>query len=149
MIGVSKKFDRTLYELADKTARDITKPLIKRLFQFDCEDNPDKYGVDLLAYKDGTLVNFVECELSGVWDNEPFPYEFVRLPERKGKFTNLMRPTYFVMINRTRTKAIVYSSDKVKISSLREVSNFYNRTGEFFFHIPKSEVMEVDLIDSK
>lgn len=147
MIGVRKQFDKQLFELVDKAARDIVKPLMKELYNLDCQDNPNKYGVDLLGYEDGKLINYIECEMSGVWKEGPFPYTHVRLPERKGKFCILDKPTLFVMINKTRTRAMIYSSDKVLRAELKEVSNAYIRSGEYFYCIPKEQTMEVDLID--
>jgi hypothetical protein len=70
----NKRFDKELFDKYDKMGRDIVKSFIGQ-WGLIAEDNPDRYGVDLLLYADGELKGCAEVEVRNSWKTIEFPYE--------------------------------------------------------------------------
>ena len=68
-MGARKRFDKKLFEENDPKARAIAK----KFFGTDSlvlEDNPNRYGPDLMQIENGEHIGFVECEVKLVWKEE-------------------------------------------------------------------------------
>lgn len=137
-MGEYKKFSKTLFRQNDPKSRRIVKEyFLKNKIQL--EDNPNKYGVDLLA-KDGSLQ--VEVEHRLVWDDVEFPYSDINVPERKAKFF-VENHICYVILSRDYSHIGMIDGETLRkyltSETLRESSNKFIKQGEMFFKVPKSE----------
>lgn len=134
-----KKFDKELYEQNDAKARAAAKEILK---DYNVIDNPRKMGVDLIVLdktKLDKVLFYVECECKRVW-KDTFTYDSVQFPERKLKYTQLERDTYFIMFNHDFTQYLVVKGEDLASSPLEIVPNKYITYGEKFFKVPLSKV---------
>lgn len=135
-----KKFSKKLHEQNDKKAREIAKEFFSK-YGYELRDNPDQYGVDLLAYDEtGEHVMYVEVEIKRVWKSGEFPYGSVQFPERKWKFCNLDKPTAFFMLSNDCKRALLVTGKDLVASPLKPVSNVYMKKNENFFQVPLNKV---------
>jgi len=63
-----KKFDKKLFDKYDLAARTVMKFWLEDR-GYSVKDNPDPYGVDLIAIKDGN-VSWVEVEVKDAWKGD-------------------------------------------------------------------------------
>lgn len=138
-----KRFDKSLYDNNDSTARTAGKKYW-RSFSYQAEDNPDRYGADLIV-NTGWEVFYSEVEIKRVWSGPLFKYDTLQIPERKRKFTVLDMPCMFLVLNNEQTHAFVCSSDLLSKSPVVEVPNKYVYKGEMFFQVPVSELLYVTM----
>ena len=138
-----KRFDKNLYDSNDSTARTAGK-IYWRSFSYQAEDNPDRYGADLIV-NTGWEVFYSEVEIKRVWSGPLFKYDTLQIPERKRKFTVLDMPCMFLVLNNEQTHAFVCSSDLLSKSPVVEVPNKYVYKGEMFFQVPVSELLYVTM----
>lgn len=135
-----KKFDRELYEINDKLAKEcVTKIVDKRKYKI--VENPKKRGVDLLVYNKGKHVFNIETEIKRVWKDKQFKYDSVQFPERKEKFCKLEVPTLFVMWNADQSAYLVVTDKELLNSPRVEVPNKYCFKEEYFFQVPLDKVV--------
>lgn len=147
MKGSYKKFDKKLHQENDAIAKRLTVDLVKKAFGLDSHQNTDQYGVDLWLIRNGQVIAYAESEIKLVWNTHNFPYQSVQFPERKGKFTNLDKPTLFVMINGLKNRALTVWSKDLKTSPLVEVPNKYKAENELFYQVPLNLVTFYDIIE--
>ena len=81
-------------------------------FGYDCIENPDEFGVDLLVEGKGRKFS-CEVETKTGWHGSEFNYPTLRIPFRKQKFTD-DRVTFFVLNNARSHAAVVARNDVVK-----------------------------------
>lgn len=99
-------------------------------------------GVDLIVLDKNKLdkvLFYVECERKTVWKDK-FAYADVNFPERKLKYCQLDKPTYFIMFNHDFSEYLVVKGDDLAASPLEIVPNKYITYGEKFFKVPLSKV---------
>jgi hypothetical protein len=138
-MSVRKRFDSALYEENDRIAKEFVKNALKGT-EYQVIENPKKRGVDLLLYKDSQHVANVECEIKRVWKTTDFPYESVQIPERKTKYTELEKPTIFVMLNNDQSAYAAIPQQTLLNSPKKEVPNKYVYKGEMFYQVPVNTV---------
>lgn len=131
-----KHFSKADHEKYDEVARSSAKSFWAR-HGWTVEDNPDTYGVDLIAEKDGKRV-YVEVEVKRGWHGPTFQYDTMHLPLRKHKF--LDKPTKFMIFNNSLTHAAVISRKAIKNAPVSVVPNQKVSIGEKFFDIPVDDV---------
>lgn len=140
-----KKFDRELFEANDTAARHAVTRYILATSDVTVENNPDKYGVDLLVT--GGLMDYaVECEIKRVWKGEDFPWDTLQLPERKAKFIRAGVPVEFWILNNELTHAMVIQTDVLLSLTPVEVPNKYVAQGEKFFQVPIDRCRKLRLL---
>lgn len=144
-MSVKKRFDPALYEENDKIAKEFVKNLLKGT-EYQVIDNPKKRGVDLFLYKDSQHIANIECEIKRVWKESKFPYDSIQIPERKTKYTELEKPTVFVMLNNDQSAYVAITQKALLASPKKEVPNKYVYKGEMFFQVPVGSVYFNDLI---
>lgn len=144
MTSTRKRFDPALYAENDKLARDFVKNLLAGS-EYTITDNPKVRGVDLFLHKDGVHVANIECEIKRVWKTPEFPYDTIQLPERKTKYTELNKPTLFVMLNNDQSAYLAIPQQVLLASPKKEVPNKYVYKGEMFYQIPAANVIFNDL----
>lgn len=144
-MSVRKRFDPSLYAENDNIAKEFVKNTLKGS-EYQVIENPKKRGVDLLLYKDSQHVANLECEIKRVWKTENFPYESVQIPDRKTKYTELEKPTIFVMLNNDQSAYLAIPQKVLLESPKKEVPNKYVYKGEMFYQVPVNNVHLNDII---
>jgi hypothetical protein len=137
MIGAYKKFDAALFDNNDPKSREVVKSYLASN-GIPVNDNPDKYGVDLIS-SDGKIK--VEVERRLVWKSVEFPFNEINIPERKAKFFKDQSVAYVIVsVDYTRIGMIQGKTltDFIKTDNLKENPNLYTSRGEMFFKVPKS-----------
>lgn len=84
-----KKFNPELFALHDARARAAACQYFSTSGGFfEVIDNPDQYGIDLLAYEFMSLKAKIEVEVREVWkpEHKRFPFPTVHILQRKLKF---------------------------------------------------------------
>ncbi len=137
MLGKHKKFSKSLHRKNDPRSREIVKEYLNKN-GIQVEDNPNKFGVDLIS-EDGTLQ--VEVEHRNIWQSEDFPYEEINVPERKAKFFVQQSVSYVILSKDYSHIGLIDGKEIMKHiidDNLKMVSNKYIKQGEYFYKIPKS-----------
>src|SRR5271163_1725084 len=117
-----KKFDQELHDKSDIPARIKAKTIIADL-GYIAIDNPNKHGVDLIVYdSDDEHVCNVECEIKNSWVGDSFKFPNVNMLERKTKFCNLNRSTYFMLFNKDLSNYLVIKDKDLIVSPLEIVA---------------------------
>ena len=141
----NKSFDKDLFDTYDKMGRDIVKSFVGQWGMI-AEDNPDKYGVDLLLYSDAGLVACAEVEVRNSWKTVEFPYEDLNVPHRKKKLLeNNELDTWFFSINASGSALFFCKGEDVLDSDVKESRNKYVYKGEHFFKVPLDKLTHVVL----
>ena len=138
-----KVFQKDVFDLHDDPARSAAKQFWERL-GYDCKDNPDEFGVDLLVSGKGKKF-VLEVEVKNGWHGTTFHFDSLHLPARKAKFLN--RSIKFMIFNYSLTHAAVVSHSAVVNAPVIEVPNIYVAKGERFFDIPLSAIHFVPILN--
>lgn len=149
-MSVRKRFSKSLFDDNDEIARNAVDKL-KHHFEVDeFRDSETRYSVDREGWKSNKHLINVEVEVKHNWKRgmKTFPYDTIHLPQRKGKYLELDRPTHFVIFSSDMEGAIVFSDDTVKqFAELKEVPNKFVPKGELFFNIPVDKTSWLKLGD--
>lgn len=137
-----KVFQQNDFNKYDEAARAAAKRFWSSV-GYDCEDNPDDYGVDLVVTGQNKMF-FCEVEVKTVWHGVQFKYPTIHLPVRKAKF--LTKPTQFMIFNNSLTHAAIFGRKVVLDSPCVEVSNVKISHGEKFFDVPFEKATFVQTI---
>ena len=137
-----KYFDKYQYALHDAYAKEVAREFWIKL-GYNCTENPDEYGVDLLTEGKGRKFG-CEVEVKTGWHGPEFNYPTLRIPFRKQKFTD-DRVTFFVL-NSGRTHAAVVSRQKLIKSPVVQVKNKMLPMGDYFYEIALEEAEFVNLL---
>jgi hypothetical protein len=135
MIGERKKFSKTLHSRHDPKSRSVVKEYLARR-GIKVHDNPDKFGVDLIA-EDGTLQ--VEVEHRLIWEGPDFPFSEINVPERKAKFFVENSVAYFILSRDYTHIGMIDGKTLMKYlidENLKESPNKYVRENEYFYKVP-------------
>ena len=139
----SKPFSQDLHDEYDERGRNAAKQLFKR-WGIELRDNPDKYGVDLIAYKDGKMYGCVEVEVRDAWKGN-FAYDTLNIPYRKQKLLNTPENNCLVAFNADCTQAFIANDWTVLFSQIEEVKNKHMDKGELFYKVPINQLRLVTL----
>jgi len=99
-----KPFSRDHYDQDDSAKYQVVKWL--RNSGHEAQVNPERYGIDVLANKDGVDYKY-EVEVKHNWKGETFQYTTLHYSDRKRKFLDTPDNTYFVTLNHERTHALL------------------------------------------
>lgn len=144
---VTKQFSADLHDKNDERGREAAKRLFKR-WGLELKDNPDKYGVDLQAYKDGELYGNVEVEVREAWQGD-FKFDTLNIPHRKRKFFEKDGRNCLVAFNSDLSQAFICDDWTVLFSNIEEVKNKYVENGEMFFKVPVNQIKLVQVYGTK
>jgi hypothetical protein len=103
---------------------------------YQCDDNEDIYGVDLVVEGKGRKFN-CEVEVKQTWHGLNFHYDTLHIPVRKAKF--LTDPTTFMVFNAGLHRVAVVGRKAVREAPKVEVPNREIAFGERFFDVPVSQ----------
>lgn len=129
-----KPFSQKLCDKYDEPARNFVKTIYKNLAII-AQDNPDKYGVDLVLYKDGIKIGYAEVEVCVGWNAPMYPFKTYHVPVRKAKFFNLDMPTEFWAVSNTLSRALHIDGNVILNSKQIIVPNKYVLSNERFFDV--------------
>lgn len=130
---MSKPFDPGLYDADDPAKYTVIDWLHGN--DFYAWVNPDKYGIDLLAFKDWMDYGF-EVEVKHNWVGEEFPFKTVHFSARKQKF--IAPNNYFTMLNDDRSCVLVVSGPTLLYSSVVSKDTKFT-SDEQFISVPLKE----------
>jgi len=140
-----KQFDKSLHDRYDEPAKDFVKNYYNEQ-GIKAVDNPNKYDVDLILYKDTIKIGYAEVEVCAGWTGAIYPFKTYHIPIRKSRFFNLDLPTYFFSISNTFLQALYINGDEILSSPIIEVPNKYVPKLELFFDIDLSKMTHNKLI---
>lgn len=132
---MSKPFDPGLYEDDDNAKYAVIDWLHTN--EFYAWVNPDKYGIDVLAFKDWLDYGF-EVEVKHNWKGEEFPYNTVHFSARKQKF--IAPNHYFTMLNDDRSYVLVVDGPTLLYASVISKETKYT-SDEQFIAVPLNSCM--------
>lgn len=134
-----KQFSQRLFDENDVNARHAVERL-RHYFGIDeFRDSKNVYTIDREGFRSGNHVLNVEVEVKHNWGQgtTQFPFRTIHLPQRKEKYFDLDKPTYFVIFSSDLKGAIVFSDRTVKEHAmLKEVPNKFVAEGELFYDVP-------------
>jgi hypothetical protein len=127
-----KKFDQALHDKYDPPARAAVTKWVQAAWNMQAKDNPDQYGVDLIAYRDGIQVGFIEVEVRN-WS--PCPFNTIHVPVRKKHMLEVPN-TLFFALTKDLGHAYWITGDKPLIYKTVEMKD--NTKHEAYYDVPKS-----------
>ncbi len=142
-MSMNHKFDRDIFDECDLKARAWAKHLFKR-YGVELRDNPDEYGVDLIAYRNDREVGYVEVEIKKTW-NGAFIYKYLNVPIRKKKLLTSRLRSVLVAFNHDGTQCFICNDNVVLSSAIEEVKNKHVSHGEMFYRVPVSKIKLVTM----
>jgi hypothetical protein len=138
MIGQRKPFNKSLHAKNDPRSRQVVKKFFAER-GVTLVDHPDKYDIDLQT-EDGKLRVEVEHRLS--WTESEFNFDDVNVLERKAKFF-LPGNTHYCILSKDYSHLGFISAENIqkymKPEFLKESSNRFLVSDEYFYKIPKTE----------
>ena len=142
---MKKLFDQKLHDQYDQFGRNRVIMFYSQ-HGIELQENPDKYGVDLIAYDDGNKIGYVEVEVRVSWKSDTFPFDSLHVPERKKKLLENDLHTVLVSVNCYGTRAFICDYRTVLASPLLESPNMYISKGERFYKVDPRRINLVRLI---
>ena len=134
--SMHKHFSERDHRINDEAARGSAKSFWSAK-GYTVTDNPNTYGVDLIAEKDKRRI-YVEVEVKHTWHGIDFKYPTLHLPLRKAKF--LDKPTVFMIFNSFLSHAALIGRKTVQSADIVVVPNVKVSMGEKFYSIPVENV---------
>jgi len=134
-----KHFDKELYKKYDTAAKAAAEKLFENS-AWTIKISEKKTAVDYQVFEGDKHIAYLEVEVKMNWNVKDFPYTDVQWPERKWKYTQLDKPTIFLMFNHDLSQYLTAPGKALLNSKLEIVRNKYVRYGEQFFKVPVSEV---------
>lgn len=139
LLSTSRSFRKDQFDLRDEPAKKAARAILEPM-GYEVQNNPKRYEVDLLVFKDGEHLFNLEVEVKSHWGAGAFQYGDVQICERKQKYAMLDKPTYFMMFNRDLTQYLVIKDKDLLKSPLKEVPNKRHYSGEYFFKVPVAKI---------
>jgi hypothetical protein len=139
----AKPFDRDQYNLDDNAKHLVAAWLTKKWGFENARVNPDEYGIDLLAERNGTFYG-IEVEVKHNWNGYEFPFANVHWAARKVKFLGVCERTYFVMLSTDRKQALIANDAAFDGAQIVKKDTIHT-TNEWFIQVPieKCKVYEL------
>jgi len=125
-----KKFSKELFEKYDEAAREVAKDWLTEE-GWAVRDNPDKYGTDLKATKEGIHFD-IEVEVRASWTGD-FPFDTLNIPARKAKFAQ--KNTIFLVFASDFEHFYAVTAETLNLCGFIEKDTKYTK-GELFFDVP-------------
>ena len=145
MQQMKKSFSQELHNQFDSYGKRAVKKYFMSRFGIYLLENEDRYAVDMVAYKDGTKLGYVEIEVRESWGVDAFPFDSLHIPERKGKLLCNDLKTVLVSVNKIGSRAFICKADIILNSPMKERRNKYVESGEKFYLVDPSKIRLVNL----
>ena len=136
-----KYFELQDFEKFDAAAKSVAQSFWQRL-GYQCIENPDVYGVDLLVKGKGKKFGS-EVEVKQSRHGAEFPFPSLHIPHRKKRFTE--GSNSFFVLNNGITHAAIFSRKIVIPSPVDLIKNYKVPTGKQFYCIPVAQVQFINL----
>ena len=145
---MSKPFSKALYDTNDGAKHLVIDYL--KLEGYEAGVNPDQYGIDVLAEKDGQKYEF-EVEVKHNWRGHTFPYDEVHFAARKRKVAKDTETNVFVMLNHQKTRGLMITGKDFLASPIVTKSTIYTANEQFvevsidkakFFKVPQQLLID-------
>lgn len=140
---MSKPFSKKLYSEDDNAKYQVVDWLTRQ--NYNAKINPDTYGVDVLANKNGVKYCF-EVEVKHNWTGVDFPFSTVHFSGRKRKY--IQPNTYFTMLNHKRNRILIVDYEALNNALIVRKNTIYT-SDERFIEIPASECMIYKILNLK
>lgn len=137
-----KKFDQELHDKYDPPARAAVAKWIDMKWGLQALDNPDKYGTDLIVYRDGKPVGFAEVEVRQ-W-NPYCPFDTIHVPMRKKHMLEAPK-TLFFALTQDMKNAYWIKGEKALQFPTWEMQD--DTKHELYYDVPKNLFKYVDLTE--
>lgn len=136
-----KKFDQELHDKYDPPARAAVAAWMNMKWGVEAKDNPDKYGTDLIVYKNGKQVGFAEVEVRQ-WNPCPFPT--IHVPVRKKHMIEVPKTLFFALTQDMRHAYWIMGHKALSFDTieLRDATKH-----EAYYDVPKELFSYVDLTE--
>lgn len=136
-----KPFSQRLYANDDNAKDQFVEYL--RHKDYEAWINPDRYGIDVLAHKDGKDYKF-EVEVKHNWKGATFQYDTLHYSDRKRKFLDEPENTSFVTFNDDRTHALIVPGTVLAEAPTITKNTIYTKD-EKFIEVSISDCQLVDM----
>ena len=137
-----KQFEQEQWELFDAPAKEVATKFWIQL-GYECIENPDDYGIDLLVKGKGKEFG-CEVEVKLGWHGPTFTFPTLHIAMRKKKF--MKSPAMFMVMNNSLTHGVIVSRKLILTSPVIEVKNMTVPTGERFYDVPAADIQVVNLL---
>ena len=140
--GPRKQFDRALYEVADRDAKQATLKYIKDM-NYTTIDTTERKDFDIICKATENIHHLYGVEVKYSWKGEWNPsWKEVRIPYRKNRLLLKWKKEYpdalftFIVWRSDCKQAWHIDANILLDCEVKEVSNRNIKEGEKFFHIP-------------
>ena len=141
-----KPFNQMLHDACDPPARQAVSKYVQMKWGAKAIENPDKYKVDLICYKNDKRVAYIEVEVRD-WGQKFCPYNTIHIAQRKQKlFQNDLKTLMFV-VTRDFKNAYWTDAKNVQESPLMEIPNRAVKKDEWFYDVPIKKWKLIDLTE--
>lgn len=137
------KFNQDSFDKYDELCRTWAKQLFKR-YGVVLQDNNDKYGIDLIAYRNNKIVGYVEVDIKLSWC-DLFTHLYLNVPVRKIKLLTMPLRSVLVTFNNNGSQCFICNDNVVLNSKIEEVKNKHVPNGEMFFKVSVNKIKLVTL----
>jgi len=143
-----KPFDKLVFDKCDPPSRDAVSKWVKMKWGLEAKENPNRYAVDLIAYRDGKPVGYIEVEQRDWLNNQPVcPYDTIHIAARKSKLFENDKKTLVFVCTFDLTHAYWIDARKIQSSPCIEIKNRAVSDGEYFYDVPTELWHYVNLTD--
>lgn len=136
-MGTRKKFSKELYDKNDYVAKNAVSNYLKKIYSI-VIIRPEGYNADIMVIPFINKPFLVEVGIKHGWKGGKFPWSWkdVQIEERKLKYLNESLSVYYFIVSKDLKRAFVVNGINLKPEYLKEVSNKYVKSGEFFYKVP-------------
>jgi hypothetical protein len=140
-----KPFDPVANNQDDKPAKKVFIAYLKDNGYTEVIENPNKYGIDILATHSNGELHKYDVEVKHGWKVKYFNWSTVHVPERKRKFAE-PNNQFFVVMNEQLKYAYVATGAKY-LEAEQIVLDTWNRPEDYFVDIPVKDCTLIELVN--
>lgn len=137
-----KRFSKDLFDKWDYLAREAGKTYLKATHGIvDIEDNPERYGCDLMYKKFGEPTTYLlECEVKrNAWKDGVFRWPDINVLFRKKKYWDLGASLF--LLSDDRLNYLLLTAEAILSSPVKRLWNKYMPQGEEMFVVEKNKAV--------
>ena len=137
---ITKPFDSSLHHKYDQFGRDKVIQYLSNKYRIDIRNNPNIYGVDLIAYRFNKPVGYIEVEVRESWSADQFPFTTLHIPFRKKKLLENDLKTLLISVNAKGNRAFLCEDHIILSSPVKKISNKYILNDEMFYDVDIKQI---------
>ena len=140
-----KPFSKSQYDQDDRAKYQVIQWLRKK--GYEAQVNPERYGIDVLAEKDGQLLQ-IEVEVKHNWKGPEFQYDTLHYSGRKKKFLGQPDNTFFITLNHELTHGLLVSGPVLEAAKTIIKDTIYTRNEEFIeVQVSECKLVEIPALE--